>query len=369
LLLGFAILARHFEESGVPEFMQDRLPKGFWGPFLILVFVFIMSSFLDNIAAAIIGGTLAKGVFKGKVHIGFLVAVVAASNAGGSGSVVGDTTTTMMWIDGVNALDVLHAYGAAIPALLFFAFFGAWQQYKLQDVDKSVVVEYSIDINKIVIIALILVGAIISNVLYDMPALGVWIAILVGATFSSTPWYEVKHSIRGTIFLLCLIMSASMMPVNELPPASEWTALSLGVISAVFDNIPLTKLCLEQLGYDWGILAYTVGFGGSMIWFGSSAGVAICNRFPEAKHVGRWVKNGWHVILAYVIGFFFVYYTLGWHPHAPHKAKGNVEVVESVKYEAKVAYLSLDIWFSRCFFVDIIYKLQSVLCILKFIIF
>ena len=64
----------------------------------------MLSSFLDNIAAALIGGTMARHVFRGKVHIGYLAAIVAASNAGGSGSVVGDTTTTMMWIDGVSPL-------------------------------------------------------------------------------------------------------------------------------------------------------------------------------------------------------------------------------------------------------------------------
>ncbi len=49
----------------------------------------------------------------GKVHIGYLAAIVAASNAGGAGSVVGDTTTTMMWIDGRRPLQVLDAYVAA----------------------------------------------------------------------------------------------------------------------------------------------------------------------------------------------------------------------------------------------------------------
>ena len=54
---------------------------------------------------------------------GYLAAIVAASNAGGSGSVVGDTTTTLMWIDGVNPLHVLHAYVAAAVALVLFGFF------------------------------------------------------------------------------------------------------------------------------------------------------------------------------------------------------------------------------------------------------
>jgi Na+/H+ antiporter NhaD/arsenite permease-like protein len=110
------------------------------------------------------------------------------------------------------------------------------------------------------------------------------------------------------------------MPVEKLPLASWQTAFGLGVVSAVFDNIPLTALALKQGGYDWGYLAYGVGFGGSMIWFGSSAGVALTNLFPHGKSVGLWLKHGWHVALAYVIGFFVLLAVAGWHPNAPHKS-------------------------------------------------
>src|SRR5687768_17613712 len=101
LLLGFALLSRHFEESRAPEVLPRFLPDDWKGAFMLLVMIFVLSSFLDNIAAALIGGTIAATVFRRKVHIGYLAAIVAASNAGGSGSVIGDTTTTMMWIDGV----------------------------------------------------------------------------------------------------------------------------------------------------------------------------------------------------------------------------------------------------------------------------
>jgi Na+/H+ antiporter NhaD/arsenite permease-like protein len=105
-----------------------------------------------------------------------------------------------------------------------------------------------------------------------------------------------------------------MMPVERLPSASWPTALGLGFLSAVFDNIPLTALAIAQGGYDWGMLAYAVGYGGSMIWFGSSAGVAISNMYPQAKSVAQWLRHGWHVTLAYVLGFFVLLLTLGWHP-------------------------------------------------------
>ena len=314
LLLGFAILSKIFEESGVPDVLPRFLPDDWKGPFLLLVFVFILSSFLDNIAAALIGGTIALVVFKKKVHIGYIAAIVAASNAGGSGSVVGDTTTTMMWIDGVSAFNVLHGFIAAGTALLFFAWFASKQQDKYQRIQKDADTSVKIDWMKIFNVGLILAGAIISNILYDMPALGVWIAIVIGALIRPVPWREVPGAIKGTIFLLCLVFCASMMPVEELPNASWITALSLGFLSAVFDNIPLTKLCLDQGHYDWGMLAYSVGFGGSMIWFGSSAGVAITNKFPEGRNVIEWVKKGWHVSVAYVIGFFVLYLIMGWEP-------------------------------------------------------
>jgi Na+/H+ antiporter NhaD/arsenite permease-like protein len=104
------------------------------------------------------------------------------------------------------------------------------------------------------------------------------------------------------------------MPVDRLPTPSWESAFSLGFISAVFDNIPLTALALQQGNYDWGMLAYTVGFGGSMMWFGSSAGVAVSNMFPEAKSVLLWLRAAWFVPAAYVVGFFVMLGVMGWHP-------------------------------------------------------
>ena len=132
-------------------------------------------------------------------------------------------------------------------------------------------------------------------------------------------WSLIPGAFKGSVFLLSLVTCASMMPVEALPPASWPTALALGFISAVFDNIPLTALALKQGGFDWGFLAYAVGFGGSMLWFGSSAGVAVANLFPEAKSVGQWLRHGWFVAVAYVVGFFVMLAVLGWHPHEKHK--------------------------------------------------
>jgi len=101
---------------------------------------------------------------------------------------------------------------------------------------------------------------------------------------------------------------------GEVAPGILENDAGLGFLSAVFDNIPLTALALKQDSYDWGMLAYAVGFSGSMIWFGSSAGVAISNLFPEVRSVGAWVKEGWLTAVAYVVGFVVLLMLLGWHP-------------------------------------------------------
>jgi Na+/H+ antiporter NhaD/arsenite permease-like protein len=332
LLMGFAILSRHFEKSRIPDEMPAFLPDGWQGGLALLAIVFVLSSFLDNIAAALIGGTMARHVFRGKVHIGYLAGIVAASNAGGSGSVVGDTTTTMMWIDGVSPLSVLTAYVAAAAGFLVFGIPAAIQQHRYSPILKDAPSGLRIDWTCVSIVALILVIAILANVIANLrfpalldaiPVIGlaVWIVILATAGLRRPDWEIMPETFKSTIFLLALVTNASLMPVEELPLASWQTALGLGFLSSVFDNIPLTALALKQGGYDWGFLAYAVGFGGSMIWFGSSAGVALSNMYPEAKSVGRWLREGWHVALAYVFGFFVMLAILGWNPDAPHKKR------------------------------------------------
>jgi hypothetical protein len=90
----------------------------------------------------------------------------------------------------------------------------------------------------------------------------------------------------------------------------------------VFDNIPLTALALKQGGYDWGFIAFAVGFGGSMIWFGSSAGVALCSQYPQGRSVFAWLRGGWHVTVAYVIGIAVMLVVHGWTVDPP--LRGNV---------------------------------------------
>ncbi len=325
LLVGFALLAAQFEQSGLPRALPRILADDWTGGLALLAIVFVLSGFLDNIAAALIGGAIAHALFRARVRVGYLAAIVAAANAGGAGSVIGDTTTTMMWISGVHPLAVLHAYLAAAVAFLVFAIQAARAQQRFAPIIRESPVGLSIDWARVATVAFVLASAVAVNVGINanvpeyadrFPFIGfaVGLALIISCGWRRPDFRVLPGAVKGSLFLLCLVASASLMPVASLPAASWQSALALGFVSAFFDNIPLTALALKQGGYDWGMLAYAVGFGGSMIWFGSSAGVAICNMFPEARSTGRWLREGWPVVVAYVAGFASLLATLGWNP-------------------------------------------------------
>lgn len=325
LLVGFAMLSNHFEQSNIPDAMPGILPDNWTGGLVLLALIFVMSAFLDNIAAAVIGGVMAKHVYHGKVSVGFLAAIVAAANAGGAGSVIGDTTTTIMWLDGVSPVTLLRAYVAAVPAFLVVGLAAAWSQHRFEPIQARVEAGHPIDWMRAAIVVVILTSVVAANVGTNLffagaeehaPILGLalWLAIFATTPLRRPGWRTAPAAIKGAGFLVALVAAASLMPVEALPNPSWISTLGLGLLSSVFDNIPLTALALDQGGYDWALLAYAVGYGGSMVWFGSSAGVALTNLYPEGRSVLTWLREGWVVFLGYFLGFFVMLLTLGWRP-------------------------------------------------------
>jgi Na+/H+ antiporter NhaD/arsenite permease-like protein len=322
LLIGFELLSNHFERSNLPDHLPNLLPDNWTGGLALLVSVFVLSAFLDNIAAAVLGGVMARHVYKGRVCVGFLAAIVASSNAGGSGSVVGDTTTTLMWLHGVSPALVLPAYIGALPALAVIAPMGALAQHRYQPILAHDEPGHPLHWRRIAIVAIILLAAVAANITANLlsdgeehaPWLGLalWAAILVTSRICPPDWKVAKPAARGAVFLCALVAAASLMPLKALPMPSWQSTFGLGLLSSVFDNIPLTALALGQGGYDWALLAFAVGFGGSMVWFGSSAGVALSNEYPQARSLKRWLIEGWFVPVAYAVGFFVMLAVWGW---------------------------------------------------------
>lgn len=305
LLLGFPIMAKLFENSNIIYKFGKKLPASWLGPFFLLVGVFVLSFFLDNIASAIIGIVIAKTLFRDKLKIGYLVAIVASSNAGGAGSVIGDTTSTILWLGGIHPFVIFKAIVPAISAFLFFSFFCSRAQQAYQPIIQDDNASHPIDFGYLYIVIACIVCIFSFNVAWhlELAGLGLWVALLIGNIFKNNDWSILRHSSKDAVFLSALIYTATLMPIENLPAPSLVTTFAIGYLSAFFDNIPVTVLALQQNIHDWPLLTYAVGFGGSMIWFGSSAGVALCSLYPEAKNTAKWLKEGWSVLVSYVIGF------------------------------------------------------------------
>ncbi len=222
---------------------------------------------------------------------------------------------------------MLKAYGGSLVALLSFAIPAAWQQHRHSPRHPAPGARAPAppDWTRIGIVGTMLLAAVATNALAgaaggawaaNLPliAVALWIPLLLAAPLRRPDWEHLPSALRGALFLAALVLLASMMPVEHLAPPSWRSVLGLGALSAVFDNIPLTALALQQGGYDWGVLAYAVGFGGSMLWFGSSAGVALSNVHPQIRSINDWVGSGWPIMVAYLAGFAVLLLTHGWHP-------------------------------------------------------
>ena len=324
LLIGFELLSNQFERSNISDHLPDLLPDDWKGGLALLGIVFVLSAFLDNIAAAVLGGVMARHIYKGRVSIGYLAAIVASSNAGGAGSVIGDTTTTLMWLNGVSPIAVAPAFVAAFAAFAVVGPLGAMCQQRYQPILANDEEGHPPEWRRIWIVAFILACAVTANILANAmsegeetaPWLGMalWAGLLVTSLWARPDWSLIRPGAKGAFFLASLVAAASLMPLSGLPDPSWQSAFGLGLVSSVFDNIPLTVLALRQGGYDWALLAFAVGYGGSMVWFGSSAGVAITNLYPEGRSVLAWLKQGWFVPVGYIVGFFVMLALLGWHP-------------------------------------------------------
>ena len=242
LLTGFAILTRHFEQSKLPDLAPDILPDDWKGGLTLLALTFVVSTFLDNIASALIGATVARHVYQGRVHLGFLAAIVAAANAGGAGSVIGDTTTTMMWIAGISPLQVVHGFVGAGIAFVVFAIPASIAQQKYQPILKRDVGGIIVEWSRLAIVAFILTAAVSANLITNsfapeisnsVPVIGLalWAAILVSSLLRPTDFGPLRGAATGAVFLLSLVLCASLMPVETLPAPSWQTTFALGFVS------------------------------------------------------------------------------------------------------------------------------------------
>ena len=282
---------------------------------LIGFLTFFLSSVLDNLTTTIVMISLLRKILATRQdRLMFAGLVVIAANAGGAWTVIGDVTTTMLWIKNkISTVPVMQelflpSLTCIVVPLLGMSFFA-----------RGPIVGPSSDSNNhaksvrpsIKTLFLVLgLGGLLSVPIFKAvthlpPYIGMIFALsilwIVSELIHANSDDDVKTStglvqilkridMTSVLFFLGILLAVGSLGatgvLHDLAfKLDEWiankdiVAVIIGFVSAVVDNVPLVAAGIEM--YDdpidsrfWMLLAYCAGTGGSCLIIGSAAGVA-----------------------------------------------------------------------------------------------
>ncbi|XP_010065973.2 sodium/proton antiporter 1 isoform X1 [Eucalyptus grandis] len=276
---------------------------------------FFLSSVLDNLTSTIVMVSLLRKLVPPSEYRRLLGAVVViAANAGGAWTPIGDVTTTMLWIHGqistvqtMKDLVLPSAVSLAVPlALMSLTSEVNGKGQESADVLASEQMAprgrlvFSVGIGALIFVPVFKALTGLPPYMGMLLGLGVlWIltdAIHYGESERQrlkVPQALSRIDTQGVLFFLGILLSVSSLEaaglLRELAnyldahiPSIELIAGSIGVVSAIIDNVPLVAATMGM--YDltsfpqdsefWQLIAFCAGTGGSMLIIGSAAGVA-----------------------------------------------------------------------------------------------
>ncbi len=276
---------------------------------------FFLSSVLDNLTTTIVMVSLLKKLVANRDdRLKFVGLVVIAANSGGAWTVIGDVTTTMLWIKHkLGIVDVMRDLFVGSLVCLVVPLFGLslTMQGELKGnakqengVDKSIQPWHQWLFLSLGLLGLLSVP-IFKAVTHLPPYMGMMLSLgvlWVVSEFVSHTLDEATRSSTGVLaalkrvdmssilfFLGILLAVGSLGSMGILTAAAQWldsnlgnrdvVAVVIGLISAVVDNVPLVAAGIEMYTLPendgfWMMLAYCAGTGGSCLIIGSAAGVA-----------------------------------------------------------------------------------------------
>jgi Na+/H+ antiporter NhaD/arsenite permease-like protein len=330
-------------ERGVFDLMKYKLvskgytyKKLFW---LTGLLAFFISPVADNLTTALILSTVLFTI--DKKNLAFLVPgainIVVAANAGGAWSPFGDITTLMAWTAGKGQfVDFLYLFPASILGWGVTAFllsmsvpsgkppFDASTEKKPEVLDGGMGVAY-LGVATIVM-------AVLGHQFFHFPAM--WgmmfgMAVLklyaIHLTKSGQKGFNIYVNMQkvenDTLLFFFGILSAVgalhflgfLHYIHSLYDLVGPTAANIGVgfLSAIVDNVPVMSAILKsspEMGLDqWLLVTMTAGVGGSLISFGSAAGVGVMGRLHGIYTFGAHMKHAWTILVGYIVSISIWY--------------------------------------------------------------
>ena len=303
---------------------------------------FFISPVADNLTTALILSTVLLTIDKD--NKAFLVPgainIVVAANAGGAWSPFGDITTLMVWVDGRGSFtEFLYLFPAAITgwgitAFLLSRFVPAGKPPFNTDEKKEEIAEGG----KVIIglFGFTIAMAVISHQVLHLPAM--W-GMMFGLAVLKMYVYKINISdsdtqmnafswiakIENDTLLFFFGILAAVGGLHFLGFLEYFTALysqfgatavniGVGFLSAVVDNVPVMSAVLKaspDMGADaqsqWMLVTMTAGVGGSLISFGSAAGVGVMGKMHGIYTFASHMKYAWTVLVGYIVSIIIWY--------------------------------------------------------------
>lgn len=340
----FLFVAMTYIESLIHMGVFDRLKynlvskgytyrKLFWVTGFI---AFFLSPIADNLTTALILSTVLITIEKTRKD--FLVPgainIVVAANAGGAWSPFGDITTLMAWTAGKGHFgDFAFLFPAAIIGYLVTAFllakfvpdevpaFDASKEKKPKMAEGSKIV---MGLGVFTIFC-----AVMSHQVLHLPAMwGMMFGLSLLKVYSyglkkkyGSDHFNIFHSmakienntlmfffgilaaVGALYFIGWLALAAVVYDPAVLGPT--WSNIGVGFLSAIVDNVPVMSAVLKanppMEHAQWMLVTLTAGVGGSMISFGSAAGVGVMGKLHGIYTFGAHMKYAWTVLIGYIL--------------------------------------------------------------------
>ena len=308
---------------------------------------FFISPVADNLTTALILSTVLITIEKTRKD--FLVPgainIVVAANAGGAWSPFGDITTLMAWTAGKgHFVDFIYLFPSAFLGFFVTSFLLSKfvpNIVPVFDISKEEVPKMAEGAKVVMILGVLTIAcAVLSHQVLHLPAM--WgmmfgLALLKVYSYGLNKKYGVDHfnifhsmakienntlmfffgilaAVGVLYFVGWLGLAAVVYQPDVLGPT--WANIGVGFLSAIVDNVPVMSAILKanpEMGVDqWMLVTMTAGVGGSLISFGSAAGVGVMGKMHGVYTFGSHMKYAWTILIGYIVscGIWYIQYQM-----------------------------------------------------------
>jgi len=313
--------------------------KLFWATGFLAFFI---SPIADNLTTALILSTVLITIDKQKKE--FLVPgainIVVAANAGGAWSPFGDITTLMAWTAGKgHFIDFLYLFPSSVLGYLVTASLLSRIVPKTKpefDVEKEIKPRMKEGAKVVIVLGVFTIAcAVLSHQILDFPAMwGMMFGLVLLKIYSyklskrfGKDHFNVFASMAkienntlmfffgilaavGALYFVGWLNLASIVYEPEYLGATN-ANIAVGFLSAIVDNVPVMSAILKANPdmdlSNWMLVTLTAGIGGSLISFGSAAGVGVMGKLKGIYTFSAHMKYAWTILLGYFISIAIWY--------------------------------------------------------------